>query len=311
MRPGWFVAALLASASALVLMAGCGDDETPSLAVPGGAGEGGTLTWAIAESPDTLDPLYASTASEQLVSRQIHEPLVEELIAPFDNPRRFNGLARSVVGVHGDRVWLVRLRPGVRFQDGTPLTAQAVLANVERWLAFPEGSGLVPGTLVDGPRPGLVRFRLPEADPRFPELLAAPRLGIVAPAALARAGTGALTGGRAAASGTGAFEVREREGGRLLMARNADWWGSEKGLGPALDQLEFIVSATSVERVELLGEGEAQAASELDRAALRAVATDPLLSTIEESGIGIERSVRGIPPEEKVPSLNGMWRTSL
>ena len=208
--------------------------------------------------------------------------------------------------MRGGTVWLVRLRPGVRFQDGTPVTSQAVLANVERWLAFPEQSGLEPGTLADGPRPDLVRFRLLVPDPDFPEVLAEPELGIVSPAVLQRSAPGPAT-----ASGTGAFELRERAGDRLLLARNGDWWGTEKGFGPALDQLEFSVVAAADERVELLGDGALQAASELYRDALADLAADPLLTTVEGSGIGIERSVRGIPPGQPVPSLNALWRTSI
>ncbi len=310
MRALCSAAALLASA---VLVACGGTDEAPSLAVSSASGEAATLAWAIAESPETFDPLYASTVSEQLVSRQIHEPLVEELSAPFGATRRLGGLARSLVGVRGDTVWLVRLRPGIRFQDGTPLTSQAVLANVARWQAFdfPVGTGLVPGTLVDGPRPDLVRFRLPQPDPGFPDALAAPELGIVAPRALARAAGEPLSSADAATSGTGAFELRERAAGRLLLARNSDWWGSEKGLGPGLDLLEFLVGDPAGERVEMLVDGEVQVAGELGPVSLELVASDPLLTEIEGSGLGAERSVRGIPLRELAPSLNGVWRTSL
>ena len=300
------------AALALALLAGCGGPDDPApFGGAAGVGRGGELVWAIPERPLQRDPLFARGRTERLISRQLHEPLVEELSAPFDDPRRLNGLARSVVGVHGDTVWLVRLRPGVRFQDGTPLNSQAVLANVERWLAAPHRSGFTPGALADGPRPDLVRFRLPEPDPEFADALAAPELGIVAPAALERAGSGSLTAAQTAASGTGPFELRERAADRLLLARNSDWWGSDKGLGPALDQLEFLVVRSASERVDLLGEGTVQAAGDLGRAALEAIASDPLLTAVEDSRIGIERSVRGIPAGERVPSLNAVWRTSI
>ena len=47
------------------------------------AGEGGTLAWAVAGPVRTLDPLLARTRAEQIVSRQVHEPLIESLVSPL------------------------------------------------------------------------------------------------------------------------------------------------------------------------------------------------------------------------------------
>jgi peptide/nickel transport system substrate-binding protein len=266
------------------------------------------------ERPLSLDPLYAESASEQLVSRQVHEPLVAALPGPFDDARRISGLALSVLPSSDATVWRLRLRPEVRFQDGAPFNASAVLANVDRWQTSAQGRALLGETLADAPRPDLVRFILSEPDHRFDERLAAPRLGIVSPHALQDAPGRELDPGQAAQSGTGPFELRERSGDRLLLARNTDWWGTDRGLGPGVDQLEFTVVANPAERVTLLGEGSVQVAGQLGRRALDQVRANPLLTVVPQPaglGLGIERSVRGIPAGDPAPPLNGAWRTAI
>jgi peptide/nickel transport system substrate-binding protein len=247
------------------------------------------------------------------VSRQIHEPLVAELSGPFEAARRVPGLAISALPSSDRTVWRLRLRGGVRFQDGAPFNASAVLANVERWRATPQGRALIGDALVDAPRPDLVRFILAAPDPGFDSALASARLGIVSPRALARAAGAELGPGEAALSGTGPYELRERGADRLLLAHDTDWWGTDRGLGPAIDQLEFIAVSESAERAALLADGSAQVASGLGPAEIVVVRDDPLLTVVGEGGaaLGLERSVRGIPPGDPAPSLNAAWRTGI
>ena len=297
------------------ILAGCGGDEPDNAAI-GAAAQGtasANLTWAVAERPGTVDPLYATSAADQLAARQLHEPLVEELDGPFDVIRRSPGLAISVTPSADGTVWRARLRPGVSFQDGTPFNATAVLANVERWRTVAAGREALGDLLVDAPRPDLVRFILPAPDPGFPERLASPRLGIVSPKAIMAAAGGPLDTSRLPASGTGPFELRERSSDRVLLARNTAWWGIEDQLGPGLDQLELRVIADPSDRLAALRDGSARVAA-LGREQRHDVRDDPLLTTQpqgEGAILGLERSVRGIPPGEVAPSLNAVWLTGI
>src|SRR4051794_39574907 len=146
--------ALALAAGALLAapgVAGCGGDDTNPAAVGTGASAGGagTLSWALDRRPTTLDPLYARSAADLLAARQVDEPLIEELRAPFDETRTMPGLALSALPSRDDTIWRVRLRPGVRFQDGARFNASAVLANVDRWLGAPAGRRLLGDLLVD------------------------------------------------------------------------------------------------------------------------------------------------------------------
>lgn len=301
-------------AVALVALAGCGDDES-RVAVPtvaGSPGTGGALVWALAERPAQLDPLRASSRASQLVTRQVHEPLVESLAGPFGDVRRLPGLAISSSASADDTIWRFALRPGVRFQDGTPLNASAVVANAERWRTSAEGGALMSDLFAaDAPRPDLVRFFLERPDPDFPDRLSDPRTGIVSPRALdPPSGTGARLR-RDVRSGTGPFELRERGTGSVLVARNLSWWGTERGLGPALDQVEFRVVQDPDDRLALLSAGDVQVADSLGPTQARAARRDPLLEVLGggTAALGLQRSVRGITSAREVPSLSGVWVT--
>jgi peptide/nickel transport system substrate-binding protein len=205
----------------------------------------------------------------------------------------------------------VQLRTGVRFADGAPFDASAVLANAARWQNTPQGRAVLGNVLVDAPSPELVRFILPAPDADFDDRLALPQLGIVSPRAIAAADGAELSPGKAPDSGTGPFELRERSADRLLLARNTDWWGAARGLGPGVDQLQLDVEPSERRRLAALRNGTDEVA-QLDRGQLAAINREPLLAAMPDTagGIGVERSVRGIPATA-VPSLGGAWLTTL
>jgi peptide/nickel transport system substrate-binding protein len=299
---------------ALVLaaaLAACGNggEGTPAVQGPGAPGVGGKLVWALEERPEVLDPLLADERGEQLVSRQVHEPLVASLAGPFGDARRLPGLAYSATPSADHTIWRLRLRRGVRFQDGSLLDAAAVLANAERWGTTSEGRALLPALLAaDAPRPDLVRFILNRPDRELDERLASPRLGLVSPRALASGRELRPRGG----TGTGPFELRELEAERLLLAPNTGWWGATRDLGPALALVEFRVEPSASERLELLARGEVQVAEALGPEHLERLRREPLLVGLRAAGgevLGLERSVRGIESGTQVPSLSAAWLT--
>jgi peptide/nickel transport system substrate-binding protein len=300
---GILVAILLAA-----LGAGCGQGGATRFSGgdvldPGGGGE---LSYAIPAEPRGLDPLRAATPSAQTVDRQIFEPLVARVAPPYGGPR----LPGLVLGWShsGDlRVWSLRLRPGVRFQDGEPFNSAAVVANARRWIVDSAGQLAVPGLVAaDAPRPALVRLILAQPTPLLPRELADPRLGIVSPAALAPGGAD-LT--RAQQAGTGPYQLRGRAAAVVILERNRGWWGSGAGLGPELDQIAFRAVQDAGERLALLREGAVRVAADLDPAAARSLRGDPLFTAVGAASghaLGLERSVRGIRSARPAP-LSGVW----
>jgi peptide/nickel transport system substrate-binding protein len=306
------------AACALVALAGCGggddDDARSGRGLPP-AGGGGELAYALPGLPQTFDPLAADDRAAMTVVRQLYEPLIAKLAGPYGQSSPQPGLALTARPSRDRTVWRLTLRPGVRFQDGTPFNAAAVLANSRRWQGDPVGQRLLPDLFaVDAPRPDEVRFLLDQPVPDLLSRLADPRLAIVSPRALEReGGQGERFPEAPTRSGTGPFQTGPEGPGRLMLARFEGWWGSPMGLGPALDGVTFVRAPRPSQRLRMLKDGSVQVADPLDRAGLRAADADPLLTTVggPPRGIGMEGSVRGIDSVRSVPVLSGVWLTDL
>jgi peptide/nickel transport system substrate-binding protein len=301
----------------LLAVAGCGSSSGGAQISTGlpPAGGGGTLAYALPALPSTLDPLAARSRAEQTVTRQLYEPLIEHLTGPYAQAAPQAGLALEARPSRDRTTWTVTLRSGVRFQDGTPFNAAAVLANSRRWQTSVAGQRLIPHLFaVDAPRPDEVRFLLDKPVPDLVRRLSSPRLAIVSPRALDPAsGQNADFLPDSAGSGTGAFEAGPSGPGRQMLSRFAGWWGSPMGLGPSLDGVTFVVAPQPNQRLRLLQEGAVQVADPLDPPGLRAAASDPLLDKVGGplSGIGLEGSVRGIDSASATPVLSAVWLTRL
>lgn len=309
------VRGLIAAGLLGTLLGGCGDEGAARFGVaenprPGG---GGALTLAIPPPGDFLDPLRAATPTAKLVVRQVFEPLVARQSAPYQPADRSRGLALGWSHSRDYRVWALRLRGDVDFQDGEPFTAAAVSANARRWAADPVGAGLLPGLIAtDDPRPSLVRFIFASPIRDLPRRLADPRLGVVSPLALAAAApTGEVS---SLSGGTGAFRLppdgEEEPGSRadLVLQRDPSWWGSSAGLGPALDELIFRIAPESPERLRLLEDGRVRVATGLAPRDAARGASDPLLAVRRGNGTTLahQRSVHGLHGVAAQP-LAGVW----
>jgi peptide/nickel transport system substrate-binding protein len=295
--------------------AGCGSDSDQS--VGGAAGQPaptGSLSMALAQAPRNLDPLLARTRVDLLVVRQICEPLIEELIGPYGEVRRIPGLALAARPGADQTIWRLPLRQNVRFQDGARFNASAVLDNWRRWRTTAEGQALLPGLIaVDAPRPDLVRFIFDRPDPDLKRQLSSPRLSVVSPRVLNSPDAGARLA-RGDRIGTGAFEVRERDSRRVVIARNVAWWGTRHELGPAVDQVELRAVRGAGNRLLLLRGGQAQVAERLGPAQIADLRQDPLLTDLQGpdgTALGLERSVRGIDAADRIPALSGVWLTRI
>jgi peptide/nickel transport system substrate-binding protein len=310
LRGAWFSVLLL------VALWGCGEDGARrfSGSSPTDAGGGGNLTYAIAADPGDLDPLHADTDSARLVARQVFEPLVASLDGPYGEASDRPGLALRWEASSDFRIWSFHLRDDIRFQDDTPLNAEAVVANAERWQADPTGQVLLPGLVAaDAPTPSLVRLILSVSDRQLPEKLADPRLGVVSPAALGIEAAAGAPITRAQEAGSGPFALQEEGVATVELRRNRDWWGSRLALGPALDRISFQVITDPERRARALLDGTVRVAAGMPPSSAEALSDNPLLAVVgagSGSAVGFERSVRGIADWRPMP-LSGVWVAAL
>jgi ABC-type transport system substrate-binding protein len=93
--------------------------------------QGGTLRVGLPIVSPTLDPATALEGPVSVIARQMFDTLVQyrEITSDIEP-----GLAAQWSVSRDGLVWTFRLRDGVRFQDGTVLTAQHVVESLDRVL---------------------------------------------------------------------------------------------------------------------------------------------------------------------------------
>jgi peptide/nickel transport system substrate-binding protein len=133
-----------------LLAAGCssGGETTSSGTGSGATGRSGTLTIAFSSATQTQDP---ATSASPLYDFPAYDSLIYQ--APDGAYEPDLATAWGYVGT-GNKTFQLTLRKGVRFSDGSPMTAAAVAASLNRYVAASKGSpitGPVAAVTVSGP----------------------------------------------------------------------------------------------------------------------------------------------------------------
>ena len=201
-------AAFRATVLAVLAMAACGGTAAPER----------ELRVAMYDDLASFDPHARNTVGAYEVLSSVYEPLVT-----LDRSMR-PAPALAVSWETPDLLtWVFRLRPGVRFHDGSPLTAEDVVASLRRLLTderLEMRSYLsdVAEVTARGHDTVVVRTLRPNAQlaSRLHFVLVVPR-GSTAESLARRA------------NGTGPYAVAGWEPSSLTLQRNASYWGDPPG----------------------------------------------------------------------------------
>ncbi len=252
-RAGW---AVLATALALVLVAGCGSSSGSSNAsgrtAPEGTAkpvDGGQLIVAVGGESNGWNPHQDEWAqSGSLVGSSVLEPLATTGHDLSAQP----WLATSWTPNATYDTWTITLRKGVTFQDGEPFDAAAVKKNLDDASTAPLSGEALSGlfkqvSVVDD---HTVQVELTQPWAAFPSsFLAGQSAMMMAPAMLAASG-----GGQTHPIGTGPFTfVSWQPGGAFVTKKNPTYW--QKGL-PHLDGLTFKVLTDATTQASSLQSGD-------------------------------------------------------
>jgi peptide/nickel transport system substrate-binding protein len=196
------------------------------------------LRVGVAGVPATLDPAAALDGATPLIARQVFDTLVAYREGSTEiDPALATRWAASRDGL----VWTFSLREGVRFHDGSPVTASEVAASFQRQLA-PDAAGPAWAALLRG-RPGVVK-EVRALDARTVQFFLsqpyAPLLTVLAHPglAVARAGTG--PDGSARMIGSGPYRVVDAAAGRIAVEAVSGYWGGP----PRMERIVFLEVAT-------------------------------------------------------------------
>jgi peptide/nickel transport system substrate-binding protein len=269
--------------AALLGAAGCG--ETVGGGQGGGSGGGSIFTFGRGADSVTLDPIHSTDSESSKVCLQIFDTLVSF------KPGSVEVVPALATGVpepeDGGRVYNFSLREGVKFHDGEPFDAEAVVFNFDRWKdtknEYHKGGGAQSGDFsrygvefegfddesiiesVEATDEYAVRISLKRPQGAFLNDIAIYTFGIASPKAI-RENVEQFWKNPV---GTGPFKFSSwKQGSEVRLEKNGDWWGTdipveEGGGGPNVDRVVFKSIPDNTSRVAALSGGELSGADGL------------------------------------------------
>lgn len=241
-----------------IVASACGGGNNEESGAPGPTGppqEGGSITVGVeAETNSWLPGVIATGGSAVNIAQTFYDPLVvrteDGKAEPF--------LAESLEPNADFTQWTLTLRPGVKFHDGTELTAQVLKANFDDYLTVPTSNlvGNFRGVEMAVVDELTVTYDLDRANVAFPDLLLGPA-GWPFSIEAARQ-YGAEAGANPVGTGPFVFESWVRDD-RLVVTRNDDYWWPEEDGPPYLDEIVFRPIPDEQSRLTSMQAGELDA----------------------------------------------------
>lgn len=208
--------------------------------------QGGTLTFAVYSEVGQLDPAASPGSGPSGGS---------EMAAVFDVLMRVDGetdqlqpqLAQSLEPSVDSQTWTLRLRDGVAFTDGAPMTAESVKGSIERYMRLNGGNAKMwqqSVAEIQTPDDKTVVFTLKEPWAGFGFLLAGTGGMIVAP--------GSGDGAAFKPVGTGPFALTSYAPSEsMILTANPNYWGG----APYLDAVRIVYLSNPETIVDSLSGG--------------------------------------------------------
>jgi peptide/nickel transport system substrate-binding protein len=227
------------------------------------------LKIAVAADVTSIDPHFFNL----FPNNNIAEHLFDKLVQMDPDSRMIPGLATSWKTVD-DRTWEFKLRKGVKFHDGSELTAEDVVFSIDRVPLVPNSPGpfsaytkaIVAKEIVD---PYTIRFKYAAPYPLAPNDLST--IYIVSKKVAANATTEDFNSGKAAI-GSGRYKlVKYVNGERIDLVRNDNYWGDK----PAYEKVQFKIIKNEPARMAALLSGDVDAIEQPPTADIARLKTDP------------------------------------
>ncbi|MCS7462690.1 ABC transporter substrate-binding protein [Paenibacillus doosanensis] len=293
----WLKYVALASVLMMVL-SGCagGANPNPSANSAGAAqgsgaaaAPGGELSFALATSPDTLDPHRSGLAVAVRVIRTIYDSLVVQLPDGTIKP----WLATEWTVSPDGKSYTFKLRQDVKFHDGTPFNAEAVKFNYDR-IIDPQTKASNALALIRPYQSSevideyTIKLNLETPSAAFLGNLSQALLGIVSPTAAKKYGD--EFGKHPVGSGPFTF-VKWNENADIQVAKNPEYrWAPEivENKGQAsLDAIAFKIVPEEATRIGSVQSGQVLAAETVPPQNVLALKSDPKTQLIQVNTVGL------------------------
>ena len=196
---------------------------------------GGILRISAFTNPSSLDPTTGGAGSDHAFLFTMYDTLTEW---DYETLKPKPGLAESW-NFTDPTTFVLNIRPGVTFHDGTPLDAEAVKFNFERNKSDPKSNikadlATVASVEVAGPMQITLKLNTPDA--AMPGILSDRAGMMVSPTAVKASASGNLA---RTPVGAGAYAfVSWADGERIVVKRNEKYWKAGR---PYPDGIEFAI----------------------------------------------------------------------
>lgn len=271
--------------------------SSPAAAPPG------ALVYGAGGQPVNLEPGNITDGNSIMVQDQIYNRLIDTKPGTTDLEP---SLATEWKASQDGKTWTFKLRPGVKFHDGTDFDAEAVKFNFERWWddknefgyrnagksyeiwgnLFGASKGkpdsLIQSIVVEGK--DTIKFVLKQPFAAFPSAVSSGYFGMASPAAIKKAGAQYGTPSSLAV-GTGPFVFKEwRSGDRIVLEKNPNYW--KKGL-PKSNQLVMRFIADPAARLAQLRAGTIDLTVDLVPDQLKEVQSDRKVEAVKRPSLNV------------------------
>ena len=226
--------------------------------------------------PVTMDPPQITDLNSTRVIKRMFEGLTAQELGTY---KIIPGLAQSWDISKDGLTYTFRLRPNVKFHDGTPLTAEAVKFCFDRQMndqgpfygtgTYPYVKGFLGNVAgVEVVNPTTVQIRLKSPLTPFLQYLAHHSLYIYSPDALKKWGKDIVKH----PVGTGPFKLETWEPGvRVVLARNDQYWGG----APKVRQAIYVPIIEAQARLSAIKTGEIDLTMDVPPDSLADLRKDP------------------------------------
>ena len=217
--------------------------------------QGGVLLAVIGADPPTLDPHQEGTFATLQVVAPLYSTLLQ--IDPHGYPKIIGDVATDWKISSDGLTYTFKLRPGIRFHDGSPLVAEDVKASYEK-IVFPlagvrsiRKSAYTAIASIEAPDPGTVVFKLKFPSASLLDNLASPWNVIYPKKYLDRDPNYFLKN----VMGSGPFKFKAYTRGATFEGeRNADYFVKDR---PYLNGYKFFISPETSVRAAAIRSGRA------------------------------------------------------
>ncbi|QHW32922.1 ABC transporter substrate-binding protein [Paenibacillus rhizovicinus] len=253
------------------------------------AADGGELTYALATSPDSLDPARSGLAVSVRVFRTIYDSLVAQLPDNTIKP----WLATEWTISPDGKSYTFKLRKDVKFQDGTPFNAEAVKYSFDRILdpatkAANASALLKPYQSSEIIDDYTIKLNLETPSVAFLGNLSQAMLGIVSPTAAKQSGD--QFGKNPVGTGPFSF-VKWEDNTDIQVKRNPDYaWAPElvENKGAAhLDTIDFKIIPEEATRIGSVQSGQVKAIETVPPQNVVSLKSDNKLQVLQVNTAGL------------------------